>query len=302
MKKQTRGPVLVVIGLILLVVICSTFLFTRQARVSLSKQPTPTAQATQAGLQVAERPTIAPTPTPTPSPTPLPPTPTPKPTAPVVSDNPSWTLILSDDFNGTTLGSSWGTYNGPHGGGKSYYDPSEISVSNGMVHIQAERKTTNGLLYTTGGMAAFGLSQVYGKYEMRVKLPHGKGLDPYAILWPKSDQPNTAQVDLFESPPVDKTTLYCTNHGVDGTSGQVTANGQFADDFHILTYEWLPNKITFSVDGVLQGAITNRIPDFPMWLGLAISSGDAFTGDPDPTTVFPVTMDIDWVHIYKYNG
>ncbi|GCE30540.1 hypothetical protein KDA_60240 [Dictyobacter alpinus] len=258
-------------------------------------------------LQLAPHPTTAPRALPTPTPVPV--TPTPVPTAANVGTNPApptssagWSLILNDDFNGSSLNSPWGTYNGPHGGGKSFYDPKEVQVSNGLLHVGAERKTTSGYAITTGGLAAFGLAQVYGKYEFRAQLPHGKGLDPYTILWPNSQQANSAQVDLFESPPVNKDTLYCTNHGVDGTSDQVQAHGNFADAFHVFTYEWTPGRIRFLVDGVDQGSLTKNIPNFSMWFGIAISSGDAFTGDPDPNTAFPVSMDVDWVHIYKYNG
>jgi len=254
-------------------------------------------------------PTLAPTSTPMPTPTSAPAATssasagnTPAPVGNNTNTAASFSLIFSDDFNGTTLDPTWGTYGGPHGGGQSYYDPSEVQVSGGLLHVSMERKTTGGLPYTTGGLAAFKLAQIYGKYELRAKLPHGKGVGPYTILWPNAAEPNTAQVDLFESPPVNKTTVYFTNHGVDGTSTQLTANGNFADDFHTFTYEWTPGKLRFLVDGTEVGVLTKSVPDFSMWFGIAVSSGDAFTGLPDPTTVLPVSLDVDWVHIYKYNG
>lgn len=231
------------------------------------------------------------------------PTMTPAPTKIAGSDDgpAHWTLIYSDDFNGTQLSSTWGKYGGPHTGGQSYYDPNEVQVQNGLLLISMERKTEGGLPYATGGLAAFRLAQVYGKYEFRIKLPHGKGVGPYAILWPNQLAANTAQVDIFESPPANKGTIYFTNHGVDGTSSQVTANGNFADDFHMITCEWMPGTLRLLVDGVVEGTLTHSIFTQPMWFGLAISSGDAFTGLPDNTTTLPVTMRVDWVHIYKYN-
>ncbi|GCE22623.1 glycoside hydrolase family 16 protein [Dictyobacter kobayashii] len=315
MKQKQR--LLLVGGLIVLcvLIVATVFIYPAFSHSTQKVTPIPATQATsgassqQAGnrttkdvnIQLIPHKSVAPpTPVPAAKPTTLPPTASAN--TGVTSDNASWTLILNDDFNGTTLNAPWGTYNGPHGGGKSYYSPAEVQVSNGFLHVNAERKNTNGYAITTGGLAAFSLAQIYGKYEIRVRLPYGKGLDPYTILWPNTQQPNAAQVDLFESPPVNKDTLYCTNHGVDGTFDQVQAHGSFADGFHVLTYEWTPGRIRFLVDGIDQGSLTKDIPNFPMWFGIAISSGDAFTGDPDPTTVFPVSMDVDWVHIYKYNG
>jgi beta-glucanase (GH16 family) len=290
---------------------------TTRLAASVSSSPTATRQSTDAGLDLrlnSQASAVTPIATATPTHGTMPqgttptastaPAPTSTPTTPggTSGNTNQWTLIYSDNFSGTQLNSTWGTYNGPHAGGQSYYSPSEVQVSGGMLHISMEKKTTGGLPYTTGGLAAFRLTQVYGKYEFRVRLPRGKGVGPYAILWPNTPQPNTEQVDVFESPPPDKTTLYFTNHAIDGTSGQIQAQGRFADDFHTLDCEWTPGKLQFFVDGVSQGVITSGVPSQSMWFGLAISSGDAFTGLPDASTVLPVSMDVASVSIYKYNG
>jgi beta-glucanase (GH16 family) len=216
--------------------------------------------------------------------------------------NPQWQLIFSDDFNGSTLGPGWGAYSGPHGGGQSYYSPSDVKVQNGLLQLGIEKKVTGGLPYTTGGVGAFRYVQTYGKYEFRVKLPYGKGVGPYAILWPQNGDPS-AQLDIFESPPADKSTLYFTNHGgPGGSSTQLRAHGSFAAGFHTLTCIWLPHQLQFLVDGVSQGTLTQNVPHQLMWFGIAVSSGDAFTGLPDSTTALPVALEVDWVHIYAYKG
>ena len=233
------------------------------------------------------------------------PTATPKATgasAHASSGGANWSLIFSDDFNGNQLNSAWGKYGGPHGGGQSYYLPQEVGVQNGLLNIAIERKATNGLPYSSGGLAAFGLAQTYGKYEVRAMLPLGKGVGPYAILWPKTPAANTAQVDIFESPSPTKNQVLFTNHGVDGSSTGLRASGSFAAAFHVFTCEWTPGQLRFLVDGVLQGTITRSVFTQPMWFGIAISSGDALTGLPDSTTALPAFMRVDWVHIYKYNG
>ena len=259
-------------------------------------KPTPTKTATPipttgtTPTPVTTQPTAQPTVASTPSPT----------TTPMAA-NP-WQLIYNDDFNGSQLNPTWGTYNGPHGGGQSYYSPNEVSVSNGMLHLAMEAKVTNGLPYTTGGVAAFGLAQTYGRYVFRARLPLGKGVGPYAILWPQTAT-NNVETDLFESPPATKNEIFFTNHdGPGGTTTQLTAMNDFGNDFHTFDYQWTPGKITLTIDGTYIGALTVSLPNQPMWFGMAISSGDAFTGLPDASTVLPVTMDVDWVQIYKYTG
>ena len=213
----------------------------------------------------------------------------------------SWSLIYSDDFNSTHLNSHWITYNGTYAIGNNAWLPSEIKVNGGQGHIWFERKTTYGEPYTTGGMGLMGLSQTYGKYEFRIKLPRGKGLDPYAILWPQTNNHGDVEVDLFESPPTNKNKIYFTNHG-NGHASQIVVSNNFADTFHTFTYEWTPGKLDFQIDGVEKGHITKNVPNFPMWFGMAIGSGDAFTGKPDSSTHLPVSYDIDWVHVYRYTG
>ena len=261
--------------------------------------PTPTQGITPVSGSIT--PTVGATPTPgqpTPMPTMLP---TATPTSATGSGS-SWQLIYSDDFNGTTLNSTWGVYNGPHTGGQNYYSPSEVTVSNGMLHLAMEKKTTNGLPYTTGGVAAFALAQTYGRYVFRAKLPLGKGVGPYTILWPQTATDNV-QTDLFESPPPTKNEIFFTNHGgPGGTSTQLTAMNDFGNNFHIFDYQWTPGKISLTIDGVYIGALTVDIPNQPMWFGMAVATGDAFTGLPDATTPLPVTFDIDWVQLYKYTG
>lgn len=213
-----------------------------------------------------------------------------------------WQLIYSDNFSGTQLNSTWGVYNGPHGGGQSYYSPGEVSVSNGMLHLKMEKKTTNSLPYTTGGVAAFRLAQTYGRYVFRAKLPLGKGVGPYTILWPNTPTTNV-ETDLFESPPPQKNELFFTNHGgPGGTTTQITTKGNFGTAFHVFDYQWTPGRISLTIDGKYIGSLTVDIPNQSMWFGMAISSGDAFTGLPDASTHLPVYFDIDWVHIYKYTG
>lgn len=236
---------------------------------------------------------------PKPTSTPVKLTPTPTSSSAPGSGGP-FQLIFSDNFGGAQLDPQWITYNGPHGGGKSCYDPHELQLQGGLLHIMMEQKANAcGLPYVTGGMGAMRLAQTYGKYEFRAKLPLGKGVGPYAILWDAKGGHGDVEVDLFESPPPTKDKVYFTNHGA-GNASQIIGN--FAATFHTFDYEWTPGKLDFQIDGVEQGVLTKNVPNFSMWFGIAVSSGDAFTGSPDGTTHLPVSLDVSSVKIYKYIG
>jgi beta-glucanase (GH16 family) len=249
-------------------------------------------------LQLAPFPTAAPTLRPTA--TTVVSTPTSVPTS-TVATAPEWALIYSDDFNGAQLNSTWTPYSGQAGGGSTNtYDPTLAQVQNGVLHLWIRRQSNGHII--SSGVGAYKMVQLYGKYEIRAKLPYGTGMDPYALLWPPTTLSNTPQIDFFESVDVNKNLLAMTVHGLDGTSKQIQVHGDFASEFHTFTYEWTPSGVSFYVDGVYQGDLTSSVPNTPMWLGIATNSGDSFTGNPSSSTTFPVSLDIDWVHVYKYDG
>jgi beta-glucanase (GH16 family) len=328
MQRKKRLLVLTLL-LVCIVSVMSVFVYSSFAHSSMvfltyrqNSTPTPAQQASASsrvhqnsssiGLKLQPLPIVTPTPkpkptprvTPIPTPPPIIPTPTPPSVVPTATPTPApssseWTLLYSDDFTSSQLNSTWTPYMGK-GGGTNTYDPNQIQIQNGVLQLGINRQS-NGQMVTSG-VGAYGIAQVYGKYVIRAKLPYGTGMDPYALLWPESSQPNMPQIDLFESINVNKDTLYVTIHGQDGSSSELQVNGDFASEFHTFTYEWTPSGLSFYVDGTYEGILTQSLPTIPMWLGIATDTGDAWEGNPSPSTVFPVSLDIDSVQIYKYNG
>jgi beta-glucanase (GH16 family) len=97
--------------------------------------------------------------------------------------------------------------------------------------------------------------------------------------------------------------------GADGLGAPDTLpNGQqFADDFHVYAVEWEPDTIRFYVDDHLYSTRTRaelkpgwKWPfDHPFFLLLNLAVGGDWPGNPDATTVFPQTMLIDYVRVYR---
>ena len=85
------------------------------------------------------------------------------------------------------------------------------------------------------------------------------------------------------------------------------AGRRFADDFHTFAVEWEPNVIRWYVDGHNFHTLTpDKLPagarwvfDHPFFILLNVAVGGRWPGDPDRTTVFPQTMTVDYVRVFK---
>ena len=97
--------------------------------------------------------------------------------------------------------------------------------------------------------------------------------------------------------------------GANGVSASYTLpNGQkFSDDFHTFAVEWEPNVVRFYVDGLLYKTRTPAdlppgttwVFNHPFFIILNVAVGGGFPGNPDATTVFPQTMQVDYVRVYQ---
>ena len=90
------------------------------------------------------------------------------------------------------------------------------------------------------------------------------------------------------------------------TGGYTLPNGKFADDFHLFAVEWEPGAVRFYVDKNLYEthtpsdlpAGTTWVFDHPFFILLNVAVGGDWPGGPDNTTVFPQTMQVDYVKVY----
>lgn len=209
-----------------------------------------------------------------------------------------WRLAFSEDFNGSSLNRSrWATYDGPYAGPSgNYWRPDDVLVSGGEARIRIQRREFGGRSITSGGMINVSLSQTYGRYEFRAKIPAGKGIDSYATLWPKDGDANATLVELLAPGPE---TAYLTNAYGSGRTGR-QVRGRFSDAFHTYTIEWTPSRFRILFDGTvwLSDSHVSRVPKS---FGLAVGSGDNLTGTPDASTELPAFFEIDWVRAYRYD-
>ena len=81
-----------------------------------------------------------------------------------------------------------------------------------------------------------------------------------------------------------------------------------ATDFHDYALEWDTTEMRWYVDDVLFGTqnswstVSASFPapfDQSFYILLNVAVGGNFPGAPDSSTVFPVTMEVDYVRVYS---
>ena len=215
--------------------------------------------------------------------------------------------------------------------------PENVTVQNGMLLISAQRENLNGANFTSARLSTKDLfEQAYGRFEARIKLPAGSGLWPAFWLLgadceevgerKDSNWPLCGEIDIMEYRRKEPTTIRGTVHGpgysgLTPTGGQITKSydlGERLDaGFHIFGIEWGPEYINFYVDDALYNQITPEdlevtpanetgelgewVFNKPYYIILNLAVGGAFLENipPDSDEIFPQTMLVDYVRVYK---
>lgn len=231
-----------------------------------------------------------------------------------VAGKPGWKRVFGDEFDGDRLDTK--KWQDAYPGGvrthsnneRQYYAPDGYQVSGGLLRLRAEKRTMGNMPYTSGMVTSFGaFAQKYGWWEIRAKMPQGKGLWPAFWLLPanKSWPP---EIDVFEILAHEPNKVYFTNHWRNPATGKhVYKNAHFVGpdfsrDFHTFAAEWRPGEIIWYVDGIEHHRARAHVPARPMYVLANLAVGGDWPGNPDASTVFPSTMDIDYIHVYKWIG
>jgi len=243
-----------------------------------------------------------------------------------------WQLIWQDEFNGRSLDTArWNVLireTSKHGE-LQYYVPDEVYLENGCLRIRSQVRKYGSKEYTSGRLDTEGkFAPVYGRFEIRARLPGGQGLWPAHWLYPQErdwimekmmedavaagkerlipeERPWYSEIDIMEFLGHEPTVLYGTIHycAFDGvrksSSGTWRGTIDYTKDFHIYALEWEPDSIRWFIDGNRIHATANGIPHKPHYIILNTAIGGSWPGNPDSTTVFPQYHDIDYVRVYQ---
>lgn len=243
-----------------------------------------------------------------------------------------WKLVFRDEFSEKRLSpAKWNVLireQSKHNE-LQYYVPDEAYIENGSLRLRSRVRDFGSQHYTSGRVDTRGkFAPVYGRFEIRAKLPGGKGLWPAHWLYPQNrdwamerlmteavangnerlipeERPWYTEIDIMEFLGHETNILYGTlhYHSFDGqkksSSGTLKGTTDYSKDFHVYTLEWEPDQIRWYVDGQLIHSTCDGIPHTPHYLILNTAVGGSWPGNPDETTTFPQFHDIDYVRVYQ---
>lgn len=251
-----------------------------------------------------------------------------------------YTEVWRDEFDTLDM-NSW-SYQLGHKRGiepQEYVDSSKnVFVEDGKLILRATKKDEYTIHYNadgsdivkkydSGSIATFGKREfLYGKIEMRAKLPKGAGAFP--AFWTlgndftldglvASDQgvgwPMCGEIDIMEligenpdMPGTSDRTVHGTIHNgltEDGDKAQTNTyslpEGQtFNDEYHTFSIIWNPDTIQWYVDDNLYSTVYITDLDYfhkPHYLLLNLAAGGAWPGFPNDQTQFPMDFEIDYI-------
>jgi beta-glucanase (GH16 family) len=225
---------------------------------------------------------------------------------------PGWKLTFDDEFDGTALDLSKWTPADPWGRERNRelqaYVTNAFAVKDGLLHVRAEKQPAfysgKDRAYTSGMMTTLGkFSQEYGRFEIRCRVPKGKGMWPAFWLLPDPRR-WPPEIDVLEILGHQPDKVYMTHHfrnaqGRHGSHGGSWVGPDFSAGFHDFAVEWSPARIVWYVDGVERFHSDDSVPKGKMYMLVNLAVGGDWPGAPDAKTEFPAALDVDYVRVYE---
>jgi beta-glucanase (GH16 family) len=243
-------------------------------------------------------------------------------------------LVWSDEFDYSGLADSakWGYDVGATGWGNQELQnytsqrPENARVQDGRLIIEALRDGPKNQPYTSARLVSRGKGDwTYGRFEVRAKLPSGRGTWPAIWMLPtlKSygdiDWPDNGEIDIMEHVGFDPDVIHGSAHtkayyysiGSQKTATITVPNSR--TQFNVYAVEWTPEEIRWYVNGnqyftFKNERITNRSADYKQWpfdkpfhLILNIAIGGTWGGAQGvDDSIWPQRMEIDYVRVFQW--
>jgi beta-glucanase (GH16 family) len=217
-----------------------------------------------------------------------------------------WQLTLRDDFDNGSLdtrvwapGTPWVPQ--PFDQGElQHYVADALHVADDALHLVA---TPAAGAYLSGMVSTYtSFAQEYGRFEIRCKLPAGKGLWPAFWLLPAGAF-GPPEIDVLEAIGHEPNAVYMTVHweenGEKRETGGRYEGPDFTADFHTVAVEWDHDTLVWFVDDVERHRVVGHSPRGPMYLLANLAVGGDWPGAPDASTTFPASYAIDYIRVYQ---
>lgn len=253
-----------------------------------------------------------------------PPSPSPSPASWSFEATPIWQDEF--DYAGLPDPAKWSFQQGGDGWGNhelQYYTHSlkNARVGDGVLTIAARKQKIEGSNYSSARLRSKGKGDfLYGRFEVRAKLPTGRGTWPAIWMLP-TDQvyggwPKSGEIDIMEHVGYDPDNIHITthteayNHRINTQRGATRVVEGARTGFHLYRVDWTPDAIHGYIDGQLVLDFPNEGSGHQVWpfdkpfhllLNLAVG-GDWGGKEGVDYRIFPATMQIDYVRVYRMVG
>lgn len=259
------------------------------------------------------------------------------------SSNTDWKLVWADEFDyqGAPDPTKWSYNLWPAGKVnqelQTYTDHRKnVRVNGGRLIIQAHKESFNNAEYTSGRIHSANKGDIlYGRVEVKAKLPAGQGTWPAIWMMPtdafryattcssdaewegsaKCDAwPNSGEIDIMEHVGYDMNRVHGTVHTkayywVNGEQRQATIEADSVDQsFHTYALEWSPQRMDIFYDNQPYFTYLNQGEGWQAWpfdhpyhviLNLAVGGNWGAAGGPVDDSVMPATLEVEYVRFYQ---
>ena len=243
-------------------------------------------------------------------------------------DKGGWKLIWSEEFDYTGFPDStkwsYDTEGNVYQWGNNeaqYYTSGRKEnawVSDGVLRITALKEPMEGRSYTSARLITKGKGDwLYGRFEIRAKLPTGRGTWPAIWMlptdWEYGDWPKSGEIDIMENVGNDPDTIVGSshtekyNHAIGTQKNAKIACPDCYKAFHVYALEWEEDEYRLYVDDQLYFTFKNEGTGYEVWpydkrfhilLNLAIGGNWGGQKGIDDS-LFPHVFEIDYVRVYK---
>ena len=193
-----------------------------------------------------------------------------------------WNLVFADEYNGTEIDLMKWVPHEPAARAETYALEA-VAVSGGQLHIVA-RASTPGTVTTFGTFA-----QTYGRFEIRCKVPAGRGVRSRFQLLPVPYGP-LPEISVFETDGGAPSKVSFANRwGTEETErsfGDSFTVPDLSAAFHVFAVEWDRDKIAWFIDGKKRFESVDGVPRQPMFLAVELAGSDG-------------SLDVDYIRVYR---
>lgn len=237
-------------------------------------------------------------------------------------------LVWADEFDadGAPDPEKWDYDVGGSGWGNNelqfYTREGNAWVENGLLVLEARAEERGGKKYTSARLVSRNKGDwLYGRFEVRAKLPRGLGTWPAVWMlptdWAYGGWPASGEIDLMEHVGYDQGVTHASvhtqayNHAIRTQKTATKRVPGISDDFHTFTLTWLPDRIAIAVDDTVyysyEPAKYAAQPTWREWpfdrrfhLLLNIAFGGNWGGARGVDEgVLPQRMLVDYVRVYQ---